>query len=110
MDYIYQKVSYLKGLAEGMEIEEESKEGKLLLHIIDTLEDFADVMDEVAGNYEDLEEYVSYIDEDLSDVEDELYEFDDDEEDYFPYEDFEDLDFECDCCDDEIVEAPIDEE
>ena len=44
MDYLYQRVSYLKGLAEGLGIDEESKEGKLLLHIIDALEDFADVM------------------------------------------------------------------
>ena len=113
MDYLYQKVSYLKGLAEGMGIEEESKEGKLLLHIIDTLEEFADVVDEVIENHEDLEEYVSYIDEDLSDVEDELYGYDDDE-DYYPYEDFDDddecMDFDCDCHNDETVEDFDDEE
>lgn len=108
MEYLYQKVSYLRGLAEGLEIDEESKEGKLLLHIIDTLEDFADAMDETMENYEDLEEYVSYIDEDLSDVEDELYGFDD-EDDFYPYEDFDDenfecIDFDCDCCDEEIEE------
>ena len=55
-------------------------------------------------NHEDLEEYVSYIDEDLSDVEDELYGFD--EDDFYPYEDFDDenfecIDFDCDCCDEE---------
>ena len=71
MEYLYQKVSYLKGLA-GVGIEEESKEGKLLLHIIDALEDFADVIDEVIEDYRDLEEYVEYIDEDLTDIEDEL--------------------------------------
>lgn len=115
MDYLYQKVSYLRGLAEGLEIEEESKEGKLLLHIVDTLEEFADVIGEVAEDYEDLEEYVSYIDEDLSDVEDELYGFDDEEDDYYPYEDFDDedfecVDFDCDCCNDEIIEDFHEEE
>ncbi|HSH35744.1 CD1247 N-terminal domain-containing protein [Schnuerera sp.] len=88
MEYLYQKVSYLKGLAEGLEIEEESKEGKLLLHIIDALEDFADVIDEVIEDHNDLEQYVEYIDEDLTDIEDEIYEFDD--EGYYPYEELDD--------------------
>ena len=112
MEYLYQKVSYLRGLAEGLEIDEESKEGKLLLHIIDTLEDFADAMGETMENYEDLEEYVSYIDEDLADVEDELYGFDDD--DFYSYEDFDDDDYECidldyDCCCDEEVLDDVEE-
>ena len=34
-----EKVAYLKGLAEGMEIDKETKEGKLLNVIIDILED-----------------------------------------------------------------------
>ena len=44
--------AYLKGLAEGLEIEESSKEGKLLLHKVDAIEDFADAINEIA---EDLE-------------------------------------------------------
>jgi len=111
MDYLYQKVAYLKGLAEGMEIEEESKEGKLLIHIIDALEEFAHVITDMIENYEDLEEYVEYIDEDLSDVEDEIYGYDefDDEYDYYPFdnfdeEDLESVEFDCDCCEDEILD------
>ncbi|NMA86537.1 MAG: hypothetical protein GX968_04335 [Tissierellia bacterium] len=104
MDYLYQKVAYLKGLAEGLGIEEESKEGKLLLHIIDTLEDFADVISEIAEEQEELEEYVNYIDEDLTDVEEDLYGLDD--EDFYPFEDFDEedfdhIDFDIICCNDE---------
>ena len=105
MEYLYQKVSYLKGLAEGLEIDETSKEGKLLLNIIDTLEDFADVIGETKEDYDDLEEYVSYIDEDLSDVEDEIYGFDDD---FYLCEDFDDEydndDNHCDECEEVILE------
>ena len=36
---IMEKVAYLKGLAEGMELDTEKKEGKLLAAIIDLLED-----------------------------------------------------------------------
>lgn len=114
MEYLYQKVSYLQGLAEGLGIDEETKEGKLLLHIIDVLEDFTDVIDEIIEDHQDLEEYVEFIDEDLTDVEDELYDFDDDE-DYYPYEDydeedFECMDFDCNCCDDDLIEDFDEEE
>ena len=35
------QVSYLKGLAEGLALDEESKEGKLLLQIVDLLDEMA---------------------------------------------------------------------
>lgn len=99
MDYLYQKVSYLRGLAEGLGIEESTKEGKLLLHIVDTLEDFADAI-------EDLDEYVNYMDEDLADVEEEVYDlFDED----YEYEDFDDecgcIEIECPDCDEDSIES-----
>lgn len=97
MDFLLQKVSYLQGLAEGLGVDESSKEGKLLVKIIDTLEEFADVLGDVVEDQMDLEEYVNFIDEDLADVEDEIYGSDDDDDDY------DDFDFEeyVDCCDDE---------
>lgn len=42
MDYLLKRVSYLQGLADGFEIDENSKEGKLLLEIIDVLSDIVD--------------------------------------------------------------------
>lgn len=94
MDYLYDKVSYLKGLADGLGIDEKSKEGKLLLHIVDALEDFADAIDELNENYLDLEQYVEYMDEDLTDVEDEVYDYEDSylDDDYDDFED-EDVDY-----------------
>ena len=47
MDYLLQKVAYLRGLVDGLEIEESTKEGKVLLNIVDTLEVFADVLTDV---------------------------------------------------------------
>ena len=98
MEHLYERISYLMGLAEGLGIEEGSKEGKLLLHILDTLEDFADAINEINEDQEDLIEYVDYMDEDLADVEEELFgEFDED------YDDF-DEDFDYDDDDIEYVE------
>lgn len=95
MEYLMQKVSYLKGLADGLGIEDTSKEGKLLLHIVETLEEFADVLDETVDNQLDLEEYVNFIDEDLADVEEDIYGLDDEDYDEDDFDDF--CDDDC-CC------------
>lgn len=89
MEYLYEKVAYLRGLAEGLAIEESGREGKLLLHIVDALEDFADAINDLSEEKEELEEYVEVIDEDLADVEEELFGEDDDED----YEDYDDIDY-----------------
>lgn len=92
MDYLLKRVAYLQGLADGFEIDETSKEGKLLLEIIDVL---SDIVDEVKDSNKDLENYVDMVEEDLSELEDYVYdnddyEFDDNYEDYDDYEDFDD--------------------
>ncbi|KNF07390.1 hypothetical protein CLPU_17c00150 [Gottschalkia purinilytica] len=105
MEFLRERISYLRGLAEGLEIEESSREGKLLLHIIDTLDDFADAIIENNENQEDLEDYVECIDEDLTDLEDEIYvDLDDEFEDY-DYEDDDDIEYvdvECPHCSETI--------
>ena len=50
---VTEKVAYLKGLAEGLGIEEDSKEGKLLKAVMDVLAD-------LAVSVEDLEDYPRY--------------------------------------------------
>ncbi len=113
MNYMHQKVSFLKGLAEGLDIEETSKEGKLLLYMIDAFEDFADEFDEMVDKYEELEEYVSCIDEDLTDMEEEIFEFDDDYDDYIDYVDDdcdECMEIECPDYDEELEESMDDED
>lgn len=103
MEYLIQKVSYLKGLADGLGIEETTNEGKLLLHIVDALEEFADVLDETLENQLVLEEYVEFIDEDLAEVEDDIYGMDEElYEDDFDLEEF--FDGDCSGCDEEEFE------
>ena len=101
MDFLYERVAYLRGLAEGLGVEEESSEGKVIANIIDVLEDFAEAINELYDYQEDLDEYVEAIDEDLADVEDELYEDEDDDEDFDDFDDFDDYDYievECPHC------------
>ena len=80
---ISEKVAYLKGLMEGMNLNADSNEGKLFLAI-------ADVLDEIALEVEDLTDEVM----DLGDVEDIVYD-DEDEDDYEDEEDDEDDEEEC---------------
>lgn len=103
MKYLYEEVAYLKGLAEGLEIATESKEGKIIHKIVEVLESFADAIVELDEEQVDLKEYVESIDEDLSDVEDDLYEDGSEDDD----EDFSFIEMECPNCND-LVE--IDEE
>ncbi|MCL2097037.1 MAG: hypothetical protein FWH10_09070 [Oscillospiraceae bacterium] len=62
---IVKKVSYLKGLAEGLEISSDSKNGKIIKGILDILEDMADSIDFLENETETLEDYIAGIDEDL---------------------------------------------
>ncbi|GAA0091678.1 hypothetical protein UT300009_17060 [Paraclostridium bifermentans] len=106
MKYLYEEVAYLKGLAEGLEISEETKEGKIINKIVDVLESFADAIVELEEEQIELIDYVESIDEDLSDIEDDIYE-EDDEDDEDDDEEYNYIEMECPNCND-FVE--IDEE
>ena len=59
MKYLSEEVAYLRGLAEGLEIESETKEGKIICKIIDVLENMADTLDDMQEDYDELVEYVN---------------------------------------------------
>ena len=87
---IMERVAYLKGLAEGMDLDMDKKEGKLLAAIIDILDDIALELEDMMDYVEELGDGLDIVSEDLEDVETILYaededEFDDEEED-FEYE------------------------
>lgn len=86
---ITEKVSYIKGLAEGLNLDESSKEGKVLLAIIDALDDMAHQVDEIDMDLSDLADVVGEIDDTIADIEEDFYGDEDDDE------------CDCDCCDDE---------
>lgn len=85
-----EKVAYLKGLADGLELGNETKQDKLIGAIIGVLEVVAEDLDILAQRSDDLIDEIDAISEDLADVEDILY----DAEDFFSDEEFTD---ECRC-------------
>ncbi len=93
---ISEKVAYLKGLAEGLNLDtEKSKEGKLISVMIGILEEMGLTLEDLEADVTEMGEELDAISDDLADVEEVVYE-DEDEDD-------------CCCCDDEDffeVECP----
>ena len=81
---ITEKVAYLKGLAEGMELDTDKKEGKLLAAIIDVLDDIALELQDIEDEQAELSEGLDAVSDDLEDVEDVVFEdWDEDDEDEY---------------------------
>ena len=76
MSYFTEKAAYLKGLAEGLDVDASTKEGKLLNAIIDVITDMADEVEVLGEQQDDMLDIIN----DLAD--DEC-----------------DCDCDCDCCD-----------
>ena len=107
---VIEKVAYLRGLADGLKLTDTTAEGKVLLNVIEVLDDLALSVTDLEDAVEELGEVVDAIDDDLQDVEDALYDEDDedDDEDYFDdYDEFDDEDeplyeVQCPTCGDTI--------
>lgn len=92
-----EKVAYLKGLMEGMKLDTETNEGKLLSVIAEILGDMAEDMEDLSGDLFDLGEEVDALSDDLKDVEDYLCDDEDWEDDEDADDDAEPLFFEVTC-------------
>ena len=109
---ITEKVAYLKGLADGLDLDKDpSKEGKLISKIIDILEDIGLAVEDLEEEVEAIDEELEAMSEDLADVEDMIFEDYDDEDDdedddeEFDFADLGDDFFEIECpeCGEDLV-------
>lgn len=98
---ICEKIAYIKGLAEGLSLDDTTKEGKVLAAIIDLLGDITEEICDIEDGCDALLEQIDAVDGDLADLEEFVYEDDDDC-------DCCDCDDDCDC-DDEVyeIECPV---
>ena len=100
---ISEKVAYLKGLAEGLNIDtEKSKEGKLINVMIGILDEIALSIEDLEENSLALGEEIDVLSDDLADVEAVVFDDEDEDEDE---EEFDDDWFEVECpnCDEVLV-------
>lgn len=89
---ILERASYLRGLCDGLEIDGSTKEGKLLLAMIE-------VIDELADAVSDLQQITDEMSDELDEVAEELLDLEGA---------FDDCDCDCDCEDDEDCECDDD--
>ena len=76
---ITEKVAYLKGLMEGMKIDTETNEGKILSAMVDILEDIGLELEDLWNAQGELEDGLDVVSDDLEDIEDIVYDEDDEE-------------------------------
>ncbi len=101
MEDIIKEISYLKGLADGMDIDRKSNEGILILKIIDALELVADKLSDIDMDIDGLCEAVEDIGLGMFDDEDED---DDDFDDEYDYDSEDDLyEIECPNCHEDVM-------
>lgn len=83
-----EKMSYLKGLIDGLEIDTSTKEGKVLVQMSEVMSELVLYVDDLQSQVDELTELCDILDEDLGQVEDDFYECDE-------------CDGDCDTCDDD---------
>jgi ribosomal protein S27E len=76
-----EQVSYIRGLAEGLELDENKKEVKVLNAMISLLDNMALSISELESKVNDLGDQLDAVDEDLGSLEDDFYDSEEDEED-----------------------------
>lgn len=87
-----ESLGYLKGLIDGLDLDANKKETKVIKAIVDVLENLATDVDDMTEGLELVGEQIDAVDEDLADLEEFVYDDDD---------------CDCDCCDDDCEEYEV---
>lgn len=87
-----EKMSYLQGLIDGLDIDDSTKEGKALMQMTDVMQELVVYIEDLQSQVDELTELCDILDEDLGSVEEDFYDFDEC--------DCDECDGDCDCCDD----------
>ena len=108
---ITENAAYLKGLAEGLGLDTEKSEGKLIVKMLDLISEMAERIEALEGENEQLYTYMEGMAEDLVNMENDFYRIDEeaddysdlnDDEDYEDYTDEEYYEVECPTCGEKI--------
>ena len=95
---ISEKSAYLKGLMDGLKLNTESDEGKMIAAIVDLLEDVTkkltaveDTTIAISDELDEIEEDLDAIEDFIMDEDDDDYDFDDEDEDDYDFDDEDDF-------------------
>ena len=106
---ISEKSAYLKGLMDGLKLDTETNEGKMIAAIVDLLGDMSKRMVDIEDTTIAISDELDEIEEDLDAIEDFIMDEDDDFDDYEDYDD-EDDDYYDPAEDDDEEESDDEEE
>ena len=84
---ISEKSAYLKGLMDGLKLDTETNEGKMIAAIVDLLGDMSKRMVDIEDTTIAISDELDEIEEDLDAIEDFIMDEDDEDDDYEDYED-----------------------
>ena len=119
---ISEKAAYLKGLMDGLNLNTETNEGKMISAIVDLLGDvtkkltavedttiaISDELDEIEEDLDAIEDFIMDEDDDEYDDDEDDYDFDDEDEDYddegFDFGDEDSTIYEVECACGEIID------
>ena len=79
---ITENAAYLKGLAEGLKIDENTNEGKLILKMLDVIEEMAEKIEVLESANDELYTYMEGMAEDLVNLENDYYGIEESDDDY----------------------------
>ena len=65
MRELKERVAYLQGLTEGLDVRDQSKEGRIINSLIEVMGEVVDNLDTLWDAHQQLEDYMETIDEDL---------------------------------------------
>ena len=120
---IYEKAAYLKGLMDGLNLDTEKAEGKMIAGIVELLGDLTKRLHDVeettiaiSDELDEIEEDLDAIEDYILDEDDDDFDFDDDDDEYedegFDFGDEDSIIYEAECVcgnivtfDEEILEA-----
>lgn len=103
---ISEKSAYLKGLMDGLKLDTETNEGKMIAAIVDLLGDMSKRMVDIEDTTIAISDELDEIEEDLDAIEDFIMDEDDDDYDWDDEEDYYDPDDDEDDEDDDEEEEP----
>ncbi len=107
MMLLTEKAAYIKGLAEGMELDANDKTVKLINALIDIIDDLSLTVADLEDECAELHEQLDAVDEDLAELEDDFYEDDEEDDEYYYDDDEEFFEVQCPECNEIIT---LDEE
>lgn len=87
-----EKVAYLRGMLEGMKFDADSDMGKIVLKLIDIVDDLAHDLTDAEERADVMADYIDELDHDLGEVEEYVYGDD------------------CDCCDEDDCDCCCDDD